>query len=90
MHDDLDAMDNASLMTFVKEVRSLLTGGKEQGVNSPEFWGLFKKIRYAEEVMKFRNLPVSDERLGPRFGLPEFRDHVLHSTEITDQKTEVG
>lgn len=85
-YKDLEEKDNASLMSFVKEARELMHGAvkSESYVNTPELWALFKKTRVAEEMMKFRNLPLDHDKLGDRFELSDFRSHVL--IENPDQK----
>lgn len=84
----LDEMDNASLMSFVKEARLVIPGGFSEGMNTTAMWNGFHLLRYAESLMKFRNLPLDHEKLGPKFGVPEFRDRVLIVTKNEDQKTD--
>lgn len=89
-YTDLEEKDNAGLMAFVKEARGLLHGATKASnyVNTPELWALFQKTRVAEEIMKFRNLPLDHEKLGDRFEVSDFREHVLLENQTEKTKTE--
>jgi hypothetical protein len=83
----IDAFDNASLMSFVKDARGLFKEAFENNVeNTPVLWESFHNLRYAESLMKFRNLPLDDERLGKRIDVKAFRDYVSVPTENQDQE----